>query len=87
VIFVKINTIKAIIYGAFIIGAFTMISAVPIPALSDHITTLMYIGGMIVVCGMIFSIFCLIHPTCIKCQKFVKFRGLSAKKCPLCGDE
>ena len=83
----KIKNIQIIIYGAIIIGAFIAFFAGLLPALSDYATAFTYIGGAVVVCGMIFSIFCLIHPTCIKCQKFVKFRGLSAKKCPLCGDE
>jgi len=82
----KIDTIRIIVYGAFIIGALIMLLAAVLSVLSDYITMFMYIGGAVGAFGMIFCANCLRYPACTKCKEFVYLRKISTKICPLCGD-
>ena len=83
----KIKTIQRIIYGTFILGALVMFLPLLLFAYSGYLTVFMYIGGAMGVCGMIFSLMCLLYPCCQMCQNVIVFQGVSTKKCPHCGGE
>jgi len=82
----KIDTIRIIVYGAFIIGALMMFSAPMSSILSNYATIFMYIGGAVVVFGMVFCVNCLRFSACTNCKEFIYFRDICAKNCPLCDE-
>ena len=83
----KVKTIQRVIRGALIIGALVMFLPLIIFTYSDYLSAFMYAGGAISVCGMIFSLMCLLYPGCRTCQNVIVFQGVSAKNCPHCGGE
>jgi len=66
----RIRTLQVIIYGAFILGAVIAFAAVAIPSLSDFLTLFTYIGGIIVLCGIVSSVLLLRIPVCPDCREF-----------------
>ena len=83
----KTGIIKAIIYGIFIIGASIAFMAIAVPALSDFTAVFAYLGGAIVICGMIFCVMILRTPNCPFCRELLGIRNLSPVNCPHCGEK
>jgi len=82
----RVKTIRAVTYGALVASAFIMFFCALIPALNSHLTIFMYIGGLLGICAMIFSVICLHYPCCSNCRQFIIFRMISNKNCPHCGE-
>jgi hypothetical protein len=60
----KIIYIKMIIYGVFLFGAFIAFCPAIFSALSNYTAAFNYVGGAIIVGGIIFCIMCLRYPIC-----------------------
>ena len=85
--FMKTGTIKAIIYGIFIVGSSVAFISIAVPALSDLTAVFACLGGAIVICGLIFCVMILRAPNCPFCRELLGIRNPSPVNCPHCGEK
>ena len=83
----KTRTIQAVIYGIFIIGASIAFTPIVFPFLSVFSAAFTYLGGAIVVFGIIFCVMLLRSPGCPYCRELLSIWSQSPASCPHCGEK